>query len=182
LRILITGADGFIGRALVQRLFSGGHELVLLDRTFASRFGDAHVRYVAGDLTQHAVLREAVGEGVDLVFHLASVPGGASESDFTLGLRVNLQGTIDLLEQLRASGHRSVVVFASTIGVFGVPLPPLIDETTVPQPSLSYGAEKLADEILMSEYSRRGFIDGRSVRLPASSRVRRRRQACFRRS
>ncbi len=170
--ILITGADGFIGRALVQRLLAAarpeiaGHPLVLLDRAFAAPSGDPRVRQLAGDLTRPEVMREAVGDGVDLAFHLASIPGGASEADFALGLRVNLEGTINLLERLREQSRPARVIFASTIGVYGVPLPPLIDEHTVPAPSLSYGAEKLAAEILVTEYSRRGFIDGCSLRLP----------------
>jgi D-erythronate 2-dehydrogenase len=176
-KILITGADGFIGRSLVQRLRSSTplpgidieRDLVLLDRDFAARIDDPRVRCVTGDLTRAEVMREALGEGADLVFHLASVPGGASESDFALGLRVNLEGTLTLLERLRAQSRPNritQVVFASTIGVYGVPLPPLIDESTPASPTLSYGAQKLASEILVTEYSRRGFIDGRSLRLP----------------
>jgi len=171
--ILITGADGFIGRALVQRLLGAASlaagvsdRLVLLDRSFASPPTDPRVRCVSGDLTEPEVLREAVGSGADLVFHLASIPGGAAEADFALGLNVNLVGTLSLLEQLRAQSRRATLVFASTIGVYGVPMPALIEESTVPAPSLSYGAEKLAAEILLSDYSRRGFVDGRSLRLP----------------
>jgi D-erythronate 2-dehydrogenase len=186
LNILITGADGFIGRALVARLLSeedlpgvgsSQRRLILVDQQFgaasmgasgtgAGSTGGYRVRYVAGDITDRDVLRDAMRERVDCVFHLASVPGGRSESDFELGLRGNLEGTVSLFESLRGQGAPPKVVFASTIGVYGVPLPDVIDEQTAASPSMSYGAHKLIGEILVSDYSRRGFIDGRSLRLP----------------
>lgn len=175
MNILITGADGFIGRALVARLLAGGgldglgdahKRLTLLDQRFASTPDDARVRLVSGDISDQAVLADALSGGVDCVFHLASIPGGAAESSFELGMRVNLVATAGLLEQLRRQGKRARVVFASTIGVYGVPLPRLIDEETPTAPTMSYGAHKLIGEVLVSDYSRRGFIDGRSLRLP----------------
>ena len=175
MRILVTGADGFIGRALVARLLSAtalpapgndDRELILLDRGFSAPNKDPRVRSLSGDIADSAFLREAVGSGVDCVFHLASVPGGAAESDFDLGMRVNLQATSSLLEQLRPQQAPAKVVFASTIGVYGVPLPAVIDEDSIPGPTLSYGTQKWIGEILVSDYSRRGFIDGRSIRLP----------------
>ena len=175
MNILITGAEGFIGRALVARLLSSGvlpslgdarRQLVLLDRQFAAPPTDARVRQVAGDIADTAVLRETVGAGVDCVFHLASVPGGAAEAHFESGLRVNLDATVRLLEVLRVQAAPAKVVFASTIGVYGVPLPEVIDESTLPAPTLSYGTHKLIGELLIADYSRRGFIDGCSLRLP----------------
>ena len=100
------------------------------------------------------------------MFHLASVPGGAAESSFELGLRVNLEATVELLEALRNTTSVPRYVFASTIGVYGVPMPDVIGEDTIPAPSLSYGAHKLIGEILAADYSRRGHIDGVSLRLP----------------
>jgi D-erythronate 2-dehydrogenase len=173
--ILVTGADGFIGRALVARLLSSGvlpglgdarRYVVLLDRAFQSPVTDARVRLVSGDLTNDNVLREALRDPVDCVFHLASIPGGAAEADFELGLHVNLDATLSLLELLRRQAQPPKLVFASTIGVYGVPLPDVIDESTEPAPSMSYGTHKLIGELLISDYSRRGFIDGRSLRLP----------------
>jgi nucleoside-diphosphate-sugar epimerase len=175
MKILITGADGFIGRALVARLLSATvlpalgndeRELILLDRGFRAPGQDSRVRSLSGDIADSAFLREAVAGGVDCVFHLASVPGGAAESDFALGMRVNLQATSSLLELLRSQQTPAKFVFASTIGVYGVPLPAVIDEDSIPGPTLSYGAQKWIGEILVSDYSRRGFIDGRSIRLP----------------
>ena len=175
MNILITGAEGFIGRALVARLLSSGvlpglgdarRQVVLLDRQFSAPPADARVRQVAGDIADAAVLREAVRDGVDCVFHLASIPGGAAEAQFEPGLRVNLDATIRLLESVRAQATPAKVVFASTIGVYGVPLPEVIDENTLPAPTMSYGSHKLMGELLIADYSRRGFIDGRSLRLP----------------
>jgi nucleoside-diphosphate-sugar epimerase len=172
--ILITGADGFIGRCLVSRLLSAGEipglgesrRLVLLDRGFASLSPEARVRAVAGDFADSAILREAFAQPVDCIFHLASIPGGAAEADFERGLNVNLEGTLKLLEQARRQSHPAKLVFASTIGVYGAPLPERIDESTVAAPTLSYGAHKLIGEVLVSDYSRRAFIDGRCVRIP----------------
>jgi nucleoside-diphosphate-sugar epimerase len=173
--ILITGADGFIGRALVARLLSSGvlpalgdakRRVTLLDQRFGAPVLDARARVVAGDITDQAVLRDALVDGVDCVFHLASIPGGAAEANFELGLKVNLEATVSLLELLREQPQPARFVFASTIGVYGVPLPDRIDERTLPAPSMSYGVHKLIGELLVSDYSRRGFIDGRCLRLP----------------
>jgi nucleoside-diphosphate-sugar epimerase len=175
MRILITGAEGFIGRALVQRLLTLGApaqlsseplELVLVDRNFSSAPTDPRVTARQGDLADSALLEQAVGAGVECVFHLASVTGGAAEADFELGMRANLHATLALLEVLRRQKSQARLVFASTIGVYGVPLPQRIDESAIPAPTLSYGAQKLMGEILVTDYSRRGFVDGRSLRLP----------------
>jgi nucleoside-diphosphate-sugar epimerase len=174
-KILVTGAEGFIGRALVARLLSSGvlpglgdarRQLILLDRSFQAPHADARVCQVAGDLGDVDTLRQALREPVGAVFHLASIPGGAAESQFELGLRVNLDATVRLLELLRTQEKPAKVVFASTIGVYGVPLPAVIDESTLPAPTMSYGAHKLIGEVLITDYSRRGYIDGRSLRLP----------------
>jgi nucleoside-diphosphate-sugar epimerase len=173
--VLITGADGFIGRKLVERLLSGDanaalggqlSRLTLLDQRFAAPSADRRVVQVAGDLGAAAILEKATDPAPDLVFHLASIPGGAATKNFELGLQVNLQATVALLEVLRRRGAKPKVVFASTIGVYGVPMPDEIDEDTLPEPSMSYGAHKWIGEILLGDYSLRGFIDGRALRLP----------------
>jgi D-erythronate 2-dehydrogenase len=174
MRVLITGAAGFIGRALVRRLIDSGGvdlgrtplKLVLVDRRLDDVSRGASVEAFAGDMSDLELLRAAVGRGADYVFHLASVPGGAAEANFEEGLRVNLEATVRLLEVVRRSGSRPRLVFASTVGVYGVLMPSLIDEHTPPSPSLSYGAHKLASEILIADYSRRGWLDGVSLRLP----------------
>jgi nucleoside-diphosphate-sugar epimerase len=138
----------------------------LVDRHFAAPQADPRVRQVTGNIADTAVLSAALEGGVDCVFHLASIPGGLAEKDFDLGLVINLVATQTLLELLRLQGNAPRLVFASTIGVYGVPMPDVIDESLEPAPSLSYGAQKLIGEILITDYSRRGYVDGRSLRLP----------------
>ena len=173
MRVVVVGGQGFIGQALVARLLGGASidgrraELItVLDQQVAQRNVDARMRYVEGDITESAALERSIEGGVDCVFHLASVPGGAAERDFELGMKVNLYSTLGLLEVLRLAGGAPKLVFASSIGVYGVPMPDVIDEDTIPLPSLSYGAQKLIGEYLVSDYGRRGFVDGRSVRIP----------------
>jgi nucleoside-diphosphate-sugar epimerase len=107
-----------------------------------------------------------LGSDTGSVFHLAAVVSGAAERDFDLGMRVNLDGTRLLLEQCRRQKAPPKLVFASSVAVFGQPLPQVVSDATTPVPQASYGAQKLASELLVHDFSRKGFIDGRSVRLP----------------
>ena len=167
MKVLVVGSEGFIGQFLVAQLLKGGaSQITLLDVRMAPRAPDPRLRVVAGDITDRGTLERAIDGGVDCVFHLASVPGGAAEQNFELGLKVNLQATIELLEVLRRSGTKPRLVFASTIGIYGVPMPAVIDEDTVPEPAMSYGAQKYIGEVLVADYARRGFVDGRSIRIP----------------
>jgi len=173
MRVLVVGGQGFIGQALVARLLGaasidgrGATLITVLDQQIAQRSGDARMRYVEADISERAALERSIDGGVDCVFHLASVPGGAAERDFELGMKVNLHSTLQLLEVLRLAGGAPKLVFASSIGVYGVPMPDVIDEQTIALPTLSYGAQKLIGEYLVSDYGRRGFVDGRSVRIP----------------
>jgi len=172
-RILVVGSEGFIGQWLVRRLLEGAAvggagaatAITRLDVRMAARAPDPRLREVPGDISDPAVLARALDGGVDCVFHLASIPGGAAEQNFELGLKVNLQATLALFEALRQRGNRPRLVYASTIGVYGS-LPPVVDEDTPPDPPWSYGAHKLIGETLVHDYGRRGFIDARAVRLP----------------
>lgn len=172
MNVLVTGAGGFIGAALAKRLLSSDApfpelaRLVLVDQRLGEMPGDPRVRALEGDCSDPQVIREAMRTEVDLVFHLASIPGGLAEREFELGMRVNLHAMVDLLEAVRRQGRRPRFVFASTIGVYGVPLPSLVDENTPAEPTLSYGTQKRIGELLVADYSRRGFIDGCSLRLP----------------
>ena len=170
MRILITGANGFVGKLLAARWLaqpeSAGHfdELVLLDLAFSDRYGDPRVRCVPGDLSDPRVVREALRDEVDLVFHLACVPGRAAEEDYELGRKGNLFGTMELLDALRAQRGSPRVVFSSSAAVYGSPYPDCVDDATLPFPTLSYGCHKLMSEALIEEYTRRGWIDGLALR------------------
>ena len=107
--------------------------------------------------------------GADSVFHLAAVVSGAAEADFDLGMRVNLDGTRALLDALRGEARRPKVVFSSSVAVFGGAMPDVLTDATTPMPQSSYGVQKLIGELLVGDYSRKGMIDGRSLRLPAHS-------------
>lgn len=177
--IVITGANGFVGRALAQRLLTDRRldaagealeTLTLVDLGLDGPPADPRVRHVTGSIAEAGVLARALAEGCDGVFHLASIPGGAAERNHELGLNVNLRATLDLLELLRhrfTSGSAPIrLVFTSTIAVYGSALPVLVDDATPMRPALSYGAQKLAAEILLQDYSRRGWVDGCILRLP----------------
>ena len=174
MKVLVVGGAGFIGEALIARLLRGADvagqgpatQVTNLDQRIGERPGDPRLRCIEGSIIDRKMLGLGIADGVDCVFHLASVPSGAAEQDFELGLKVNLTATLELLEVLRLCGTAPRLVFASTIGVYGVPLPPVIDEDTVPLPTLSYGAQKLIGEYLVADYGRRGYVDGRSVRIP----------------
>jgi nucleoside-diphosphate-sugar epimerase len=170
--VVITGAQGFVGQALVKRLLKdglGGKPVVrlsLMDLRFDGLHADPRVHQVAGSIADPAVRAMAYATPVDAVFHLASIPGGAAEKNYELGRSINLDATVGLLEDLRGQATPPAFVFASTIAVYGEKLPRRVDEQTVPAPVLSYGAHKLAGELLVCDATRLGWVKGCSLRLP----------------
>lgn len=169
MNILVTGAAGFIGTALVRALRARHPGAALTAFDLAPGPGDAApVR--TGDIADPGVAAGLIEAGTTHVFHLASLVSGGAEADFERGMRVNLDATHALLEAARRRGRAPVFVFASSIAVYGAApdgaLPAEITDATPALPQLSYGAHKLACEILINDYSRRGFVDGRSLRLP----------------
>jgi nucleoside-diphosphate-sugar epimerase len=156
MRILVTGAAGYIGSALARAL--QGPELVTTDQ--------AAPAHVIGNLAYPKFARSLITQEVGVVFHLASLVSGGAEQNFELGMKVNLDATRDLLEACRLSGHCPKFIFASSIAVYGGALPNPVTDDTAPAPRLSYGAQKLVCEVLIDDYSRRGFVDGRALRLP----------------
>ena len=180
MKVLITGGGGFIGYRLALALLKRGtladaegkqtaiSQITLLDIAFPTQV-DPRLKCVTGDLTDKALLAKIMGTDTGSVFHLASIVSGGAEADFDLGLRINLDGTRALLETCRAQAKPPRYVFASTCAAFGGDLPEVVDDTTTPNPQSSYGAQKVCCEYLTTDYNRKGFIDGRSIRLPTIS-------------
>lgn len=156
MRILVTGAAGYIGSALARALAASGHEVVATDQSAPAP--------LIGNIAYPQFARSLVTGEVGAVFHLASLVSGGAEQNFELGTKVNLDATRDLLEACRLAGQRPKFLFASSIAVYsGVEA---ITDETPPRPRLSYGAQKLVCEVLIDDYTRRGFIDGCALRLP----------------
>ena len=180
MHVLVTGAAGFVGQALVDRLLGDSpgtlrpvSRLTAVDQRFGSDAqawaADVRVALREGDFGAPALLDAVLAEPADLVFHLASVPGALAEREPALGTRVNLHATLALFERLAAerTGAPARVVFASSIAVHGeLPFEQAMDESAVPRPALSYGAHKLMAEVQLADLSRRGGLDGLSLRLP----------------
>jgi nucleoside-diphosphate-sugar epimerase len=176
MNILITGGAGFLGHRLARRLLQDGAiagepvgRIVLADQAAAPDLGDPRVRAVAADIADPEALDALLGPEVDLVFHLAAVVSGAAEADFDLGMRVNLDASRALLERCRRAGARPRVVFTSSVAVYGGALPPVVTDDTPLNPRSSYGTQKAIGELLLADYTRKGFVDGRILRLPTIS-------------
>ncbi len=179
MKVVITGGAGFLGQRLIRALCERGtltdhagqaraiEQIVSIDaQQSGPLFVDERVGYVAGDIATPHLLHHVLGTDTDSVFHLAAVVSGAAEADFNLGMRVNLDATRALLEVCRQQARPPRLVFASSVAVFGGTLPALVTDSTAPTPVSSYGVQKLIGELLVGDYARKGFIDGRSVRLP----------------
>ncbi|MDH4188640.1 MAG: NAD-dependent epimerase/dehydratase family protein, partial [Betaproteobacteria bacterium] len=168
MKILVTGAAGQLGSALLRALASRTDttEIVAVDQHPLAT-DSPKLRVLTGDLTAPGFARGLVDRGTATVFHLASLVSGGAEQDFELGTRVNLDATRELLEACRIAGHAPRFVFTSSIAVYGGTLPDPVTDDTPALPRLSYGAQKLACEILINDYTRRGFLVGATLRLPA---------------
>jgi D-erythronate 2-dehydrogenase len=176
--ILITGAAGMIGRKLAERLVGAGdlngepiERLTLLDvvAPTAPAQGACQMHTVGADLSSPGEAAKAVAPRPQAIFHLAGVVSGEAELDFEKGYRVNLDGTRALLEAIRAigDGYRPKLIFTSSIAVFGAPFPHSIPDDFHLTPLTSYGTQKAIGELLLADYTRRGFCDGVGIRLPS---------------
>jgi nucleoside-diphosphate-sugar epimerase len=181
MKVLITGGAGFLGKRLARRLLELGsltgadggkrqiEQLVLFDVVAAEGFYDPRVRVVTGDIADTALLDSVIDADTASVFHLAAIVSGQAEADFDLGMRINLDASRQLLDVCRSRGHTPRVVFTSSVAVYGGALPDTVLDTTALNPRSSYGVQKAIGELLVGDYSRRGFIDGRVLRLPTIS-------------
>ena len=174
---MIIGAAGMVGRKLTDRLVRDGtlagqtlDRLTLADVVAPDRPAEfrGDVACETADLSSPGVAERLVEARPDVIFHLAAIVSGEAEADFEKGYRINLDGTRALFEAIRLAGddYRPRVVFTSSIAVFGAPFPEKIDDEFLSTPLTSYGAQKAICELLLSDYSRRGFFDGIGIRLP----------------
>jgi D-erythronate 2-dehydrogenase len=174
MRIVITGGCGFLGRRLALLLLDKGSrlgpidEMVLFDNAPSALPlpDDKRVSVVTGDIADRATVAKLIAPGTDAVFHLAAIVSGQAEADTDLGYRVNLDGTRAVLDACRALGSKPKLIFASSLAAYGGALPPAVGDDTALTPQSSYGTQKAIGELLVNDYSRKGFVDGRALRLP----------------
>ncbi|MBP0617217.1 D-erythronate dehydrogenase [Jiella mangrovi] len=177
MRILVLGAAGMVGRRLIERLLAeksiAGETITAIDAfdvvepEIAAPEGVA-IDAQAGDIADEATVRALVEKRPEMIFHLAAIVSGEAEADFDKGYRINLEGMSYLLEAIRAAGenYRPRLVFTSSIAVFGAPFEDKITDTFLAAPLTSYGTQKAICELLLNDYSRKGFVDGVGIRLP----------------
>jgi D-erythronate 2-dehydrogenase len=173
MKTLIIGAAGMLGRKLVDRLAASGlpvthltrHDVVLSPAPPQASFP---IETFIGDLSVDGEAEKLVASRPDLIFHLAAIVSGEAEANFDKGYAINLDGTRNLFEAIRkqGGGYCPRVIFTSSIAVFGSPFPEAIGDEFITAPLTSYGTQKAICELLLNDYSRRGFMDGISLRMP----------------
>ena len=179
MRIVVFGGAGFIGKKLVTKLLNRGQislngrpispfeKIVVFDKQRAEGLPkDPRLDVLEGDICDQSTIRALIGNHTDLIFHLAAIVSGEAEKNFDLGMKVNLEANMQILEHCRYMKAAPVIVFASSCAAYGIEMSRVIRDDTSPDPQSSYGTQKVIVDLLINDYSRRGFIDGRSLRLP----------------
>lgn len=180
MRVVILGGAGFLGKKLASALLARGYlgdldgkqrsisKLTLFDEVApsSSLLQDSRLEITTGDITDLQTIQLLLSKKPDIIFHLAAVVSGEAEENFELGMKVNLQATQTILEVCRALNYAPKFLFSSSVAVFGGVMPNIIQDDTAPFPQSSYGTQKAIAELLINDYSRRGFVDGRVLRLP----------------
>ncbi len=174
MRILIIGGGGFIGQKLATSLAGRGNlrnqpisGITCADVSAPPDIpAPVPVRGLALDISDRTAVDAVMAKGWDVIFHLAAVVSGQAEADFVSGFRTNFFGTLNIFESARAYAMRPVIVYSSSVAAYGGEVPQPIEDWTNTNPQTSYGSQKVIGELLLNDYSRRGFIDGRGVRLP----------------
>jgi D-erythronate 2-dehydrogenase len=170
MQIIITGGAGFLGQRLAKALLKSAlafKTLTLVDVVQPTNPGnDPRIECAQADLSLQEVISTLITDNTGIVFHLAAVVSSHAEKEFDLGWKVNLDITRQLLEACRNARNGIRFVFSSSVAVYGGELPTLVNDTTVVTPRSSYGAQKAMGELLVNDYSRKGFVDGIVLRLP----------------
>lgn len=174
MRILIIGGGGFVGQKLANRFadkvtMRGADitHLALADITEPKAVGaDFEVTTHVLDIAERNQVDALISQQWDVIYHLAAIVSAQAEADFVAGMRTNFFGTFNLFEACRMQINTPVVVYASSVATFSTDVPQPITDWTAPTPQTSYGTQKAIGDLLLNDYSRRGFLDGRGVRLP----------------
>jgi D-erythronate 2-dehydrogenase len=179
MKVIILGGAGFLGKKLALALLERGYlthngsrvdisKLIVFDKVepLPPLPSDSRLEIVTGDMTNVQTIQSLFGQNPDVIFHLAAIVSGEAEENFDLGMKVNLQATRDILEVCRGLRPPPRFLFSSSVAVFGGDMPDIIQDDSAPFPQSSYGTQKALGELLINDYSRRGFVDGRVLRLP----------------
>lgn len=178
MEIVVTGAAGFLGQRLIRALLARGElsgpdgrarrigRIRAFDVVALTGIDDARVEVLTGDIAEPREVEALIGPKTASVFHLAAIVSGQAEQEFDLGMRINFDATRLLFERIRALETRARFVMTSSVAVFGGALPDIVEDTHVWSPRSSYGTQKALADLLLADYSRRGYLDGRSLRMP----------------